>query len=710
MTNLSLTTEFKAVVWRIFGSSESPLNDRPPYDHELIKGIVEKHAPSKDPVRIISEICTWFESIGDQQLLKSDMREPVASLILEGIKEDRSATAVWAVSSMESDLIASLMHSRWTPEEIDSFVEAALVTLECLCARDVVLDTNRYTRFAGQDSVDVNSLKKAIAHQGRLVTYWRLDTHGFNLIHQGLHTGVGNLIDLMVDLRPEQLEDVIERLDHPAVQARAARRCIDAIRRSDHRKSLQWIAGNSCDALISLAILHTLNTVNLLDHEFRLTDRVDEDWYIRSTELRHPEADLDVAATELLTDLVHRLSVLDPLACARWIGELLCHVPNVLRSHDHHGIPRRIEQLEMACTQILTRLIRHALSGEVIAELQAGLCCTTSPTWTRHLAAVAWELRDVDPARAAEIARATLDEHERHVTAEMEAKHFFLHLNDWRYRDWIRSLGAALALSGDDLDLPSWVSAQCGKLPLSVWDAEENNEQFIAADRAVQHWFLIALDAVQCLTALGRVVDSAEVRTLAETLWTHCHFADKYLHGYAGGSDVEEYAARLAIEVGKADDSWLLNQARRPGVGARALWGLMDQRKLHDSRNRETDTHYVEAIADEFVRVASNRFSSGEEFDLETLSYWGRLWLGLRAAKEAERTAMAIMAFHLRNQDRAYKIVALKLLAFAARNGETSATVEDGIALLYGQIWPGSTPAEERAARQEIDDFLQRAS
>ena len=425
MTTLALTTEAKAIIWRIFGSAESPWNDRPPYDHERIKGITENHASSTDPVRVTSVIRGWFETIGDQQFLKSDMREPVASLILEGIQADRSATAVWAISSIEPELAAKLIRSRWTQEDIDSFTEAALVTLESLCARDVVLDSNCHLRFAGQDSVNRETLEGTVLRQGRLVTYWGLDTHGFELVHQGLYPAIGNLIHLMVDLRPEQIESVVERLDHPAIQVRAARRGIDAIRRSDHRKSLQWIAESSCDALIALAILHTLDTVNLLDRELRFANRVDEDWYTRSTELHHSEADFDGAATDLLTGLVHRLSVLDPPACVRWIGELLSHAPSVLHAQDPHGMPRRIEQLEMACTQLLARLFRQARSVELLGELRAGLCLTTSPTWTRHMAEIAWELRDVDRACATEIARATLDEHERHVAAEMEAKHFF---------------------------------------------------------------------------------------------------------------------------------------------------------------------------------------------------------------------------------------------------------------------------------------------
>ena len=122
----------------------------------------------------------------------------------------------------------------------------------------------------------------------------------------------------------------------------------------DHRATLQWIAHGSCDPLIALSIVHTLNTVNTLDEELRLADRTDADRYFMSTELRRPKDDLDKAAAGLLDGLVDRLAVLDPPACVRWIGELLSGAsymlhrggdqddtaPNLAAGKSMHGIVR----------------------------------------------------------------------------------------------------------------------------------------------------------------------------------------------------------------------------------------------------------------------------------------------------------------------------------------------------------------------------------
>ena len=705
--SISLPDEAKAVIWRIFGEGESPLKKRSTY--ELIKPIISKRVSSAERDRVISEIRGWFESHGDQRWLKSGMSEPVAVLILEGIGTKRIETAIWAVGSINADLAASVIRARWSHQEINSLVEAALTTLKKLCGRDEVLDATRCTGFASQDSINAKIPKDAVKREGRLETFRHLDNHGFELVHRGLHTAAGNLIELVIELRPEQFESLIKRLDHPVMQARAAERMVAAALPMDHRNTLQWINQSSSEALVALAILHTLNTVNRLDEELRFTDRLDADQYRWSTELRPPQDDLNTAAADLITGLVDRLAVLDPLACARWIGELLSSAPYMLHQDGEYEIPHRIKQLERACTELLACLVCQSWSEGLLAELRAGLCLAPRTTWTRHMAEVAWEIRDLEPERATEIARATLDEHERHIAEQLERNRLFLDWSDWHTRQWIGGLGIALALSREELDLSKWVSARCRSLSLSVWDAEENHEGFRTADRASQHWFLVALHAIPALKELGRTINPVAVRTLTETLWAHCHFAGQYLRSPAEASDATEHAARFAVEFGEPSDVWLLNQARNPGVRPHALWALIDQRVLKSAREGGTDAHYNEMITTELRRVASDRFSDGGQFDLKSLRFWGKLWILLEAINEAEQTAMAITAFPLRDHDRVYRILVLKLLALVHNKRKLAPEIEDYVASLYRQLWSSYTPGEEREDREQIDELLKRS-
>ena len=702
---LCLTEEAKAVIWRIFGEGASPQTRRSPY--QLIEPVLRKRLSSNAAEPTIAAVRAWFESHGDRQWLRSDVNEAVATIVLEGIGAARGETEIWAVGSIDAEVTTWIIRSLWSEKEIDSFVESAISLLEEFSKSERVLDASR---LHPSYSADARITIDAAQHKGRLEAFRQLDSHGFDIVHMALYPPAGNLLALVVELRPDRFAFLIDSLDHRAMQARAAYHMVAVDRHSENRGTLRWIANGSSDALIALTIVHTLTAVNRLDDEIRLADCNDTDRYTGDAETRSRPDDLNSVAGGLLDGLVKQLDVLDPPACARWIGELLSGAPYVLHGRGDQGVPQRISQLERACTAQCARLVRSSWSSDLLAELKAGLRHTPRITWTRHLAGIVWEIRDVEPARAAEIARATLDEHERQIVAEIERNHAFLGWSDWHDREWYRGLGIALSMSCKKVDLSDWVRAQCAPLPLSVWDAEENYEAFNTAERVVQHWFLVAFHAVPILKELGRPVDPAAIRDLAGTLWAHCGFAERHVHGVPDATHVAEYASRCAIEYGEPSEAWLLEQIRNPGLGSRSIWALIDQRTKKRAREIGIQPCDDEALAAEFTRVASQRFGDGRQFGLDALRYWGLLWLLLDAIEEAEKTAVAICRFSLRADDRGYKIMALKLLALAASSRPPNPDLADYTAALYRELWPGYTPHEEFSDRQRIDEMLQRSA
>ena len=697
-----LPEEAKAVVWRIFGEGESPFSGLSPY--ELIEPIIrkEKYVPSGKQNRALLEIRGWFESYGDRHWLKSEMGEQVAVLILEGMKSERSESAVWAVGSIEPDLAARIIRAGWRRQEFDSFVDAAFKALQKLCDRNKVLDA---AHLSNQNSNDGKVPTNAVVRPGWLANFQHLDSHGFELAYEGLQRTAGNLIDLIFDMMPEEFESLLGRLGHPVMQARAANRVIGRTRLKQHRKTLQWINPTACDAVVALAIVHTLNTINSLDEDLRYSERSDTEHYNWSTELLHPLDDLDSAAASLITGMIVRLADFEPLRCTRWVGELLGIAPTIINRADRNEIPKRIKQLEKACTELLGRLFRESWSEELKDELCNGLQLTGRWTWSRHVASIAWEIRDVKPERAAEVAMAALHEGERQIAAELRERRLFLHWNDWEYREWIDNLGAALTLSSDELDLPKWISARCRALPLSVWDAEENHEVFHCAERAAQTWFLVAFSAIPYLEALGRNVDPTEVEDLAEMCWNHFDFASLYVRSQPETSFVSEYVARFAVAYGEPSDAWILKQARHRGAGPRALWALIHQRDQKIARDGVTTGQYDQTITSELLRIAAGRFRNEGTFDLEELRFWGQLWLLLGAIDESEQTAIEINSFPENLRVRTDNLLVLQLFALVASQRRLDAEIEDVAMSLYRQLWPGSyTPAEEREDRVEIEE------
>jgi len=700
-----LTEEAKTVIWRIFGEGASPQSRRSPY--ELIEPVLRKRLSSDAAEPTIAAVRAWFESHGDQQWLKSDVNEAVATLILEGIGNALGETETWAVGSINAEVTAQIIRSLWSPEEIGSFVASAISLLEDFSRSDPVLDASRLNPSY---SVDARITMDAAQRKGRLETFRELDSHGFDLVQLALHPPAGNLLALVVELQPERFAFLIDSLDHQVMQARAAYHMVSVNCHPENRATLRWIANGSSDALIALTIVHTLNAVNRLDDEIRLADRDDADRCTGNAETSSRPDDPDAVASDLLDGLVEQLALLDPPECARWIGELLSGAPYVLHRRGDQEVPPRISELERTCTALCARLVRESWSPDLLAELKAGLRHTPRITWTRHLAEIAWEIREVEPARAVQIAVATLEEHERQIAVELERNHAFLRWSDWHDREWYFALGIALSMSCDQIDLPRWVRAQCAPLPLSVWDAEENYRAFNTAERVAQHWFLVAFHAIPILRELGRPADPAAIRDLAESLWAHCSFAGRHVYGAPDATHVVEYASRCAVEYGEPSEAWLFEQIRNPRLGSRSIWALIDQRTKWRTRAAGMQACDDEAIAAEFIRIASDRFGDGGQFDLDALYHWGLLWLLLGAVEQAEKTATAICRFPLRADDRGYKIMALKLLALAASSRPPVPDLADYTAALYRELWPGYTLQEELSDRQHIDEMLQRSA
>ncbi|MDE0046755.1 MAG: hypothetical protein OXU19_12995, partial [bacterium] len=444
-----LTEEAKAVIWRIFGEGASPQTRRSPY--QLIEPVFRKRLSSNIAEPTISAVRAWFESHGDRQWLKSDVREAVATMVLEGIGAARGETAIWAVGSIDAEVTAPIIRSLWSAEDIGSFVEGAISLLEEFSKSERVLDASR---LHPSYSADARITMDAGQREGRLETFRQLDSYGFDVVHLALHPPAGNLLALVVELRPDRFAFLIDSLDHRVMQARAAYHMVAVSRHSENREALRWIVNGSSDALIALTIVHTLNTVKRLEEEIRFSDRNDSDRCTGDAETRSRPDDHNAVANGLLDGLVKQLAVLDPPACARWIGELLSGAPYILRGGGDQEVPQRISQLERACTALCAHLVRSAWSPDLLAELEAGLRHTPRITWTRHLAEIAWEIREVEPARAVQIAVATLEEHERQIAVEIERNHVFLRWSDWHDREWYFALGIALSMSCDQIDLP----------------------------------------------------------------------------------------------------------------------------------------------------------------------------------------------------------------------------------------------------------------
>ena len=673
--------------------------------YELIDGVIRKHVASDKQPFVAATIRGWFDESGGYRWLRDEAKPEVAREILEGIGIPFTERAVWAVAAIDANVMQRAMESRWTNSETVAFRDALYKALADVSRRDQIMDPSLIRGLTRQEAESARVPRDAIEKESVLWTFHHLEQHQAELVVFGLYPAVARLVDLAVALDGGNPRWAIERLEHPALQARAMYRMQESRAPGEDGECLEWIARDSGDAVIAAAIFHVLRAatnVRIEGGPEQRTTGVGSDPALRGEEADE-QRDRDEEAP--IEALVGRLAALETRACARWIGEILSYSVRALGGGKKSAKPTVLEQLERACLSCMGEFLVESLSQELVQEFKAGLRRRRDYVWTGHLARVAWLIRDSAGELASEIARDAVASYETQVE---EADNGGAVVGDWfawKDRDWLEALGSAVALSSADSRYVEWATDRCRKLPLSAWDAEERYRGFIRAEPLAQQWFLLAFLAMAPSRELGRPVQPDAVRGIAEALWRHTWFASEHMPGEPEASVPVEFAARMAVKFGEADDVWILEQTGTGRVGPRALWALLDQRGIRDGPMPETSDGDERIFRSELKTFASRRFESDGAFDLVTLQYWGRLWLDLDAAKQAEQTAVAIMGFPDLIRDRRRAILVLRLLGVAVRSGGLNPDLGDRVAALYNDLWStyGSTAPDEEDERREIE-------
>ena len=656
---------------------------------DLVEPIIQKQLrKTGEADRAIAEIRSWFDPDGGPTQLRTDMSEPVAEIIIDGIREALSATtgienhdtAFWAMGSIRSDLSAPIMRASWSPEQIDRFAAYALDTLESLHEKGNIIDPKH---IVGPDIRGATAHPPEIGHDDPLRTFHVGPDTAYQAFRL-MYLGIPSVVDLLLELKPEMLPELVDKIQNHLLQSFAAS-CLAGIRAtSDYRQPLNWIADTSSTALIALAILHTLQIV----HEREIASRT------------LPDSGADeivdlVAVSDPIADLVSSLAALRPARSTWWAFELL--------NHTSFGPDQKrptAEQVEQRCTQLLDDNVLNHWSNEVMNELEDGLRRARLEPRGKPLADIAWGMRDAQPERACQISGIILGEHERRMTMALEDILQFPYLaGRWNYQDWLTALGAAVVMYHNDLDPMDWAMEKCRALPLSAWDADEDGGAFRVADRVARTQMTVGLYAVQLLTDAGRVLDCGKLRTFAEKVWDHADFVRQYGDLLVEDSVTTEFAARVAAAFGEPDQAWVLQQANSPAIDPQTLWTLLDQMK----RQGHAGVH--DYTWKEIRKIASDRYINSVEANPQSAPHLANLWVLLDAPQEAVKTAQALLTYHPSHADRAHAIPLLKMLAFAESTGTLGNGLVETSRSLYDNLWGKHTPQDEIQAQQEIDAF-----
>ena len=673
------------VAWRIVGASESPL--QAPQLTRLIKDTVGKYVPGIGQNRTIQTINRWYETSDGQPKLADDTKDRVDQLVLRGtaqqlLKAEPSpehATLFWAIGAVNMEAAAETIRASWPPELVDKLLEYAIGALRVLCEESNVIDPSDALGFkvdSGRAYVNPDY------EQERVQTLFRTEWH-----RPSMYRGAARVIQLLMTIRPDQFHRLVEKADHPTVH-RWALFIVDSYSRNNRLQALEWLQGKPSEPLIAIAIVHTLETIRELGWETEHPSREQQE---REEAYR--------TASQLLSGLVNKLANYESAESARWIAELYQHgvlLPRMNRSTGNYDLG---EQLEEHCVDELVALVRRTWDSDLRLALKSDARWGAVTQQTLPLGTVAYKVYKDHPDRATEIARIVLEKHTEHI-GKIVNDNIRAHytLTERRAVKWMRGLGDALAIALPEGESPlDWAVTQCNQLPLSIWDAEDQPEEFRLAGDVAQIQLTVAIYAVIARHELRHDVEPDLVRRLAEKAWEHCHFLSQQEAYWPEDPELDELASRVAIALGNPSEEWLIIQARSQKVGPRGLWAMVDAYIEKDGYPK---------LANELTSsiVARHRNIKGAE--ISTLRYLAKIWQRLEASEAALQTAVTMMGFHQRAMERKDYVVVMSLLVLAARQrGATSRTRRD-MRSLYEYLWHNYTLDEEVETKASVDAIL----
>ena len=673
------------VAWRIVGASESPLKTL--NLQRLINNVVDKFVPDNEQKRTLETINRWYETRDGRPVLASDTKDKVDELVLCGaaqqlikaIPAPEHDTLFWAIGSVNTEAAAEAIRASWQPELIDRLLEYTIGALQVLCQESNVIDPSDALGFkVDRGRAYVNPEYK----QERIKTFYRTEWHRPNMYH-----GLARVVQLVMTIKPDQFPKLVEIADHPTIQ-RWALFITSRYFGTDRLQALEWLKGKPSESLIAIAIVHALEDIRELGWEAEHQGRNQQE-----------REEAYGTASQLLSGLVNQLAQYEPAASVRWIAELYEHGVLLQGMNRRTGTYNLGEELEEHCIDKLVDLLHRNWDSYLREALKSSAPWGAVTQQTLPLGTVACKLYGDYPDRATEIARIVIEKHTKHIGEMMvNNNRAYYTLTESRAEKWMRGLGDALAISLLEGETPlDWAITQCNRLPLSIWDADDLPEKFRLAGDVAQIQLTVAIYAVVARYEAGYGVDPEMVRNLAEKSWEHCHFLSQQETYCLEEPELDELAARLAIELGNPNEEWLIIQANSPKVGPRGLWAIVDTYIKKDG---------FPNLVNEFGSSIAARHHNTKGAEISTLRYLAMIWQLLEAADAALETAEIMMEYHQRAMERKDYVVVMSLLVLAAGHKGATLKMKGDIRSLYEYLWRTHTPSEEEEIKQSIDALL----
>lgn len=470
------------LVVRSFSVLGNPASVAPP---DLIECQARRHCRG-DAAESAARLEGFLTRHEDRVWVRREGALIVLAAILEVLPRRCDDTdAVWAlglVDPWECSEGVELSLAVWDSETARAVVDRGVAALKGVAGTNHVLARRRDGSLIPRE---------AFGEDRPLRILYRI--HQTGVMHDDLRDSVRNLVGWTLNLDPGRAIELLDDDHHPVVAAYVAQEAGALLRDRDRHATLDWIRPTSGEMAIGAAVYETLCTAAELNDDLR--GRAGTGPPNASHVTPSEQVNASPIVVELLEALVERLVALREPRGILWLGELLGETEYLLpRASLNSEVVNDVASVSgLAERAAAGVLLQTADVKQCLEALIQGMRAPPRATTARHLEAIAALIEAQSVDLALTIRRRFLEIYADQLQA---SRHGHFHVGaEGDARSWTESLGGALAywaVAEGASSVVAFLGEELDGLGLSIWDFEEEYEQFLTDASIAQHLFTVA--------------------------------------------------------------------------------------------------------------------------------------------------------------------------------------------------------------------------
>jgi hypothetical protein len=472
---------------KIFDLKQKPTRRGQDKFFKACMGLCEKFGMSpNDASDFVTKTFTTYE---EYIFVKDEVKNEVNETILNWAITSFSPNCIWALSYLEyypESKQWEFLHKHLSKEQKD------------VIAKEIVNAVRKLEENDKEEESFIVNTKSLTGMNGAYIPKSTWDYH-FPIrfcyehtnrnemsLHRGLTAAVAQILSLLPLLSEQQAFSLLKTTSHPLIELYLSNKLVE-FRRRQGLKIINFISESSHVLLTSIAILKTFDEVQKIKHEIEARNS-NEPYHLNKMYEGLSVKALEEKASKQKSELIQNIEKLDPEKSIILASEIIANCEFIFHARpntrDEESIEIENEYPKLIANQLLKsesfnleEIKRHLLSGARDSKL-------------RFLWHIGSHLSKENPKRK-ELLYSLLNAYSENIQ-NLESHKFHSFFHDWDFIEHINDMGRVIFEldEANNFNSVEFYNNLFEKLPVSIWDFEEDYALFL---EGIRHFFHLAI-------------------------------------------------------------------------------------------------------------------------------------------------------------------------------------------------------------------------